>query len=931
MLPDGRYGSHGNNFGSNNGGNAPNNRRMYETGSTSTISTIGASSHEDLIPINTRATYLKRTTRRERRLLVLLVVLGLTAAALLIALIILACLYLKRSYAVRICDSPECIRSAANLKRSMDPTADPCDDFYRYTCGGWPRDHPIPGAAYAHSWFDERADRVQMEIRAHGEVLLLVSDFLKQNDSDEDPEPVRKARLMYRVCMDTQTLESRGLSPAKRAMESVGLELEAPAPLGGGAVPAQSSWSAVIGRTRRLLAYETLFGVGVYWDLHNRSVNTIMLGRPASKSPLPSHQELEERIRKLWRMRARQQVRPAEPRQCGGRLCAVVSQSRRRAASREELAYVDYVRAAATHAHVWTRGRSSAAALDRDLQDEAAWSILDFEQSLRKAYYEESTGQDYSLMTVAELQNLTDAAAEKGTTDVRVNWREFLEEVFSGVENVTLRLDGRDADLVAVLDVDYLTSVATILANHNADTVWTSLWWQVFRVLSPHTDRAMRQLKHNYLEASLGIQFRQARKAAAGQAAQPPLGKAARLRGRRPSAPKAVATEEGPQAPERPPGALPDEAAREASTGRAVGVVAATAAVAALGAAAKPLLCASAVNQLLGMVVSYMYVAEPRFLNSTRRKVEEMIEDIQKAFETLVTLSDWLDQTTKEATITKVRAMSRLVAFPDWLANRTTFEEYYQELEIQVGEHLENMLGILRLQVYSMLSTLRTTNNNVSADWASDPTTVNAYHTFQSNAITIPAAILDFPFYDLGVEALNYGAIGSILAHEVTHGFDDTGRQYDPRGELVPWWTNRTVEAYSNRTQCYINQYSAYEVPEVNKKVDGEQTLDENIADNGGLLEAFVAYQLYLIRNRNEDGVLPGFQNFTHNQMFFIGYGNMWCTASTPRGLKWALEDEHAPNHVRVQGTLSNLPNFAEAFSCPNGSRMNPNNRCKLW
>ncbi|XP_049768439.1 endothelin-converting enzyme homolog [Schistocerca cancellata] len=845
MLPDGRYGSHGNNFGSNNGGNGQNNRRMYETGSTSTISTIGASSHEDLIPVNTRATYLKRTTRRERRLLVLLVVLGLTAAALLIALIILACLYLKRSYAVRICDSPECIRSAANLKRSMDPTADPCEDFYRYTCGGWPRDHPIPGAAYAHSWFDERADRVQMEIR----------DFLKQNDSDEDPEPVRKARLMYRVCMDTQTLESRGLSPAKRAMESVGLELEAPAPLGGGAVPAQSSWSAVMGRTRRLLAYETLFGVGVYWDLHNRSVNTIMLGRPATKSPLPSHQELEERVRKLWRMRARQRAGPGEPRQCRGRLCAVASQSRRRAASREELAYVDYVRAAATHAHVWTRGRSSAAALDRDLQDEAAWSVLDFEQSLRKAYYEESTGQDYSLMTVAELQNLTDAAAEKGTSDVRVNWREFLEEVFSGVENVTLRLDGRDADLVAVLDVDYLTSVAAILANHTADTVWTSLWWQVFRVLSPHTDRAMRQLKHNYLEASLGIQFRQAR----------------------------------------------------------------------------PLLCASAVNQLLGMVVSYMYVAEPRFLNSTRRKVEEMIEDIQKAFETLVTLSDWLDQTTKEATITKVRAMSRLVAFPDWLANRTTFEEYYQELEIQVGEHLENMLGILRLQVYSMLSTLRTTNNNVSADWASDPTTVNAYHTFQSNAITIPAAILDFPFYDLGVEALNYGAIGTILAHEVTHGFDDTGRQYDPRGELVPWWTNRTVEAYSNRTQCYINQYSAYEVPEILGWVDGEQTLDENIADNGGLLEAFVAYQLYLIRNRNEDGVLPGFQNFTHNQMFFIGYGNMWCTATTPRGLKWALEDEHAPNHVRVHGTLSNLPNFAEAFSCPNGSRMNPNNRCKLW
>ncbi|KAL1131468.1 hypothetical protein AAG570_011085, partial [Ranatra chinensis] len=156
------------------------------------------------------------------------------------------------------------------------------------------------------------------------------------------------------------------------------------------------------------------------------------------------------------------------------------------------------------------------------------------------------------------------------------------------------------------------------------------------------------------------------------------------------------------------------------------------------------------------------------------------------------------------------------------------------------------------------------------------------------------------------------------------------GRKYDKEGNLKVWWTNSSIGQYNERTQCYVEEYNNYYMHSINKTVDGNLTLGENLADNGGLREALMAYRTYVGANGKEPG-LPGLQNYTHEQLFFLSFANMWCSDYTDYSLLESLKDEHSPNFVRVEMSLKNLREFAEAWSCPPGSNMNPEKRCHLW
>ncbi|KAJ1522749.1 hypothetical protein ONE63_001906 [Megalurothrips usitatus] len=275
-------------------------------------------------------------------------------------------------------------------------------------------------------------------------------------------------------------------------------------------------------------------------------------------------------------------------------------------------------------------------------------------------------------------------------------------------------------------------------------------------------------------------------------------------------------------------------------------------------------------------------------------------------------------------------AYLRTTGEKEWLLRPKDLNEYYDGLNLTKDAFLDDMLLYQQLITTSVLSQLRRVNDEDG--WATDPTDVNAFHTFQSNAVTIPAGILQFPFYDLGLEALNYGAIGSILGHELTHGFDSYGRLFDRDGNMRPWWSNGTVAEYENRTACFVKQYGDYFLPEVEMNVDGELTLGENIADNGGLHESVRAYRRYLARHRLTEPLLPGMANYTHEQLLFLSYVHVWCESWTDESLRWSLEDEHAPNRVRTWGTLSNSEDFARAWGCGRGTGMNPDRRrCRLW
>uniref|UniRef100_A0AAG5CRY6 Peptidase M13 C-terminal domain-containing protein n=1 Tax=Anopheles atroparvus TaxID=41427 RepID=A0AAG5CRY6_ANOAO len=305
-----------------------------------------------------------------------------------------------------------------------------------------------------------------------------------------------------------------------------------------------------------------------------------------------------------------------------------------------------------------------------------------------------------------------------------------------------------------------------------------------------------------------------------------------------------------------------------------------------------------------------------------------MLGYIRYAFEGLVRDTTWMDWQTKQSTLRKSQAMRSLIGFPEWILDQQRLEQHYLGMKVNESTHLENMME--EVQRKNIIK-LRRWRNKHELDWDTLPTNVNAFHTFQENAITIPIAILQYPFYHLGLEALNYGAIGTVLGHELTHGFDDSGRQFDKNGNLKQWWTNKTVQEYVNRSMCFVNQYSRYYIPEADDYIDGLLTLGENIADNGGVREAFRAYQLY-VKNSGKEALLPGFEGYSHEQLFFISYGNIWCESHTRAAAKAYLDDSHCPGKFRLKGVLTNSPEFSQTFGCKLGTGMNPSKeKCRIW
>ncbi|XP_011499234.1 PREDICTED: neprilysin-1 [Ceratosolen solmsi marchali] len=342
-----------------------------------------------------------------------------------------------------------------------------------------------------------------------------------------------------------------------------------------------------------------------------------------------------------------------------------------------------------------------------------------------------------------------------------------------------------------------------------------------------------------------------------------------------------------------------------------------------------PIICAENVNDLMGMAVSWLYVNPSFTSDGSIDQVSEMLENIKLSFSKFVLGVDWMDDQTKIKTLEKNRKMKSLIGFPKWLFQTGELDIFYKGINMSDG-YFENMLQIIRIQNLNQLRYLANNETDDEPYWPLEPTEVNAVHTFQENQIAIPAGILQFPFYELGLESLNYGALGTILGHELTHGFDNSGRRFDSTGNLKEWWSNETISQYTDKTTCFVDQYSKYFIPEVNKYIDGQLTLDENIADNGGLREAYHAYQIWKTKHKKES-LLPGFTHLTHDQLLFLSYAHMWCESFTYHDLKWMLQDPHCPGNIRLKMVLRNSKHFSKAWNCPIGSNMNPIKKCQLW
>jgi putative endopeptidase len=223
-------------------------------------------------------------------------------------------------------------------------------------------------------------------------------------------------------------------------------------------------------------------------------------------------------------------------------------------------------------------------------------------------------------------------------------------------------------------------------------------------------------------------------------------------------------------------------------------------------------------------------------------------------------------------------------------------------------------------------------------EWEMTPPTVNAYYDPQMNSINFPAGILQPPYFDPAQDdAVNYGAEGAVMGHELTHGFDDEGRQFDAEGNLRDWWTKRDSANFTTRAQCVEDEYSGF-VQIDTLHVNGKLTLGENLADLAGLRLAWIAYQGVAKKNGMVLDAPPNaaeaaeYGGLTKAQQFFTAYGQSWCEATRPADLRMRVEvDPHSPEKYRVNGVVQNMPGFAAAFQCKAGTPMAPVKRCKLW
>ena len=327
--------------------------------------------------------------------------------------------------------------------------------------------------------------------------------------------------------------------------------------------------------------------------------------------------------------------------------------------------------------------------------------------------------------------------------------------------------------------------------------------------------------------------------------------------------------------------------------------------------------CAAQVNTSLGEALGQKYV-EVAFSQSSKDRVLKMVGEIEHAMEQDVKAAEWMSAATKEQAVAKLKLVANKIGYPEKFRD-------YAAVTIQPGKYYANVQAARRFEQQRQFAKIGKPVDK--GEWGMTPPTVNAYYSPAQNNINFPAGILQPPFYIAKADdAVNYGAIGVVIGHELTHGFDDQGRRFDGAGNLRDWWTENDGKAFEVKADCIAQEYGKFS-PTDGVTLNGKLTLGENSADNGGLHLAYIAMMDSL-----GGKVLPKHDGFTPQQEFFLGFAQIWCENATDESRRvTAATDPHSPGEFRVNGVLQNSPEFRQAYSCKVGDRMVSTNPCRVW
>ncbi len=330
--------------------------------------------------------------------------------------------------------------------------------------------------------------------------------------------------------------------------------------------------------------------------------------------------------------------------------------------------------------------------------------------------------------------------------------------------------------------------------------------------------------------------------------------------------------------------------------------------------------CVQSTDGAMGEALGQVYTAQA-FPPSSKTATVQMVRDIEAAMDEDIDSLDWMSAATKVKAKEKLHAVANKIGYPDKWRD-------YSSLEIVRNDALGNAVRASEFENRRQLAKIGKPVDR--GEFTMTPPTVNAYYNPSMNDINFPAGILQPPFYDpQATDAVNYGHIGGIVGHELTHGFDDQGRQFDAHGNLSNWWTEDDAKKFEEKTDCEVKEYGDFSVYG-GAKVNGKLTLGENTADNGGLRLAYIAFLADAKRKsidlkQKKDGYTPA-------QQFFLAHAQSWCGKTRPQQERMQVEtDVHAPRQFRVNGVVENMPEFGEAFGCKVGQPMEPAKTCRVW
>ncbi|KAL8188206.1 UNVERIFIED_CONTAM: endothelin converting enzyme-like 1, partial [Gekko kuhli] len=419
--------------------------------------------------------------------------------------------------------------------------------------------------------------------------------------------------------------------------------------------------------------------------------------------------------------------------------------------------------------------------------------------------------------------------------------------------------------------------------------------------------------------------------------------------------------------------------------------------------------CLSQANKHFGMALGALFVEE-YFSSASKAKVQQLVEDIKHILDRRLEELDWMDDATRRAARSKLQHMMVMIGYPDFLLNPEAIDKEYEAslrkspqvsaFEVHEKTYFKNILNSIKFSIKLSVKKIRQEVDKSALwrqlafaggregpeRWLLPPQALNAYYLPNKNQMVFPAGILQPTLYDPEFpQSLNYGGIGTIIGHELTHGYDDWGGQYDRHGNLVHWWTDTSYSKFLKKAECIVNLYnnftvynqgrSAGRLPKTallviaairnhlgirvpgkssadspgkaqniwvsrplspgskggdDRKVNGKHTLGENIADMGGLKLAYYAYQKW-VREHGPESPLQRLK-YTHEQLFFIAFAQNWCIKRRSQSIYLqVLTDKHAPEHYRVLGSVSQFEEFGRVFHCPKNSPMNPAHKCSVW